>query len=339
MRQFFSATQDASIYEAFPDKQAGLDEILNVGKSDDGLTSIRSLIQFDIASISASISNRTLPISTTFDMKLFLSNANKLKLKQVVEVYPLSESWVEGSGYFYQDSFSETDGTTWKYRQTGSLWINSGSTFITSPTASAVAAEDVSDFTFDVTNIVQAWLSGTIVENGVVVKFPSNDEMYTGNAGSLAFFSRNTHTVFAPTIIAKWDDSTFSTGSLTAISSSNFTVYPTNLKGSYKQNEMVRIDLTARATYPLKSFDTQFSVWNTSYLPTSSYYSIVDVQSREIIIPFDNYSKVSVDTSGNFINFGIQRMFPNRYYKLMIKVVTNGYQYLFDNNYVFTVGI
>ncbi len=340
MRRFFFPLQDASIYQQQPNTQAGLDEILDVGKSQFGQYIIRSLLQFDLSSVSSSITSvvsSSIPFSASFDLKLFLANAELLKLSQSVYLYPLSSSWEEGQGYLYQEPYTETDGTTWLQRSTGSLWVNTGSDFVLSPASFQNSEKPIGDLTFDVTAFIQSWLSGTLPNNGFLIKFPDADEQDITNAGKMSFFSGDTHTVFLPTLIAKWNDSTYSTGSLTAAPTTGLSVYPANLRRTYKQSEIVRIDVVARPQYPLKTFTNQFTLYDTQYLPSSSYYSVVDAQSKETVIPFDSCSIISVDTNSNFFNMAIERMFPGRYYKLMFKVITDGYEYIFDEDYVFTV--
>jgi hypothetical protein len=337
MRQFYFPTQDASIYQEFISRETGLDEILEVGKNELGTKSIRSLIQFDIDTISASIANGTISQNSVFDLKLFVANGERLLRNQVVQLMPISESWIEGQGYYYQDMLEESQGPTWVYRYSGSLWGSSGSTFSGSPTSSATLTTPLTDVTFDVTSMILNWVSGTITNNGFLVRFPTGSEVDSYNKGKISFFSKDTHTVFSPTLIAKWDDSSRNTSSMSASVSSGLIVYPSNLRPLYNPNEVVRVDLVARKQYPLKTFSSTFVEWNNSYLPSSSYYSIVDLKSNEVIVPFDDYSKISVDADGNYFNFRVQKMYPRRYYKLMIKVISGGYTYEFDNNYYFRI--
>lgn len=359
MRRFFYPIKDATIYQEFPNRQAGLDEIVEVGKSDNGRYRIRSLLGFDIAALSASISAGTVSPAASYDFKLFLAKATKLQLNQVVNVHQLSSSWDEGSGYFYQDMRESTDGATWKYRQTGSVWnaastgsvgslwvasvsssVSGGGDYYVSSSASVQTAEPITDLTFDVTSYIQSWVSGAISNDGFLVKFSDGGENSDSNYGRLKFFSRNTHTVFSPVLIAKWDDSIYNTSSWTPASSSTLTVFPVNLHPEYKQGEVARIDLVARELYPMKTFTTQFEAWKNRYLPTTSYYSIVDVQSQEVIIPFDDNSKIGVDANSNFITFAVEKMFPRRYYKMMFKVIfPDGHKYIFDEHYNFTVAL
>lgn len=351
MRQIFNTTRDASIYEEFASRNTGHDEILEVGKSAEGTKSIRSLIQFDIAAVSQSLSDGDIPADSIFELKLFVARADDLQVGQNIEIYPVSRSWVEGSGYYYQNTnvpytssrestvgYTENDGVTWKNRQSGSLWSVTGSEFLPTPVVSGTIADPVVDMTFDVTTFVRNWVSGTLPNNGLVVKFPEADELSNLNAGNIRFFSRQTHTIYSPTLTAKYNDQVYITGSISGSNTAQVLVTPRNLQPKYRKDELVRVDLSVRDRYPLKTFDTVFSNYaGNQRLPQTSYYSIVDVQSNTVIIPFDDYSRVSCDGSGSYFNFRVQGMYPGRIYKLLVKVIDTNYRKTFDLGHHFTI--
>jgi hypothetical protein len=57
------------------------------------------------------------------------------------------------------------------------------------------------------------------------------------------------------------------------------------------------------------------------YLPSSSYYSVVDVKTGETIIPFDTtYTKISCDATSNYANLTLSGLYPNRRYSFTIRV-------------------
>ena len=351
MRQIFNTTKDASLYEEFASRNTGHDEILEVGKSAEGTKIIRSLIQFDIAGVSQSLSDGEIPANSVFELKLFVARADDLPIGQTIELYPVSRSWVEGSGYYYQNTnvpytssrestagYTENDGVTWKNRQSGSLWSVTGSEFLLSPTSSGTVADPIVDMTFDVTSFVRQWVSGTLTNNGLVVKFPVTDEINNLNAGNVRFFSRQTHTIYAPTLTAKYNDQVYITGSISASNTAQVLVTPRNLQPKYRKDELVRVDLSVRERYPLKTFDTVFSNYaGNQRLPDTSYYSIVDVQSNTVIVPFDDYSRVSCDGSGSYFDFRVQGMYPGRIYKLLVKVIDTNYRKTFDLGHHFTI--
>ena len=78
--------------------------------------------------------------------------------------------------------------------------------------------------------------------------------------GHLRFFSRETNTIFPPKLEVEWDDSSFSTGSLSDTLSStdleNLTIYFKGLRDEYKQKSKVKFRLVGRELYPTRGFDT-----------------------------------------------------------------------------------
>ena len=78
--------------------------------------------------------------------------------------------------------------------------------------------------------------------------------------------------------------------------------------------------------------------YNTSkYLPTTSYYQIKDAQSNDIIIPFSNFSKISCDSTGNYINLNLSNWEADRTYKIEFKVTIDGNTQYFDNDITFRI--
>jgi hypothetical protein len=349
MIRIFYPTKDASLYQEYDWRNTGHDEILEVGKST--TNSIRSLIQFDINSISASIADGTIANSASFDLKLFVARADDLPLDQQIYLYQVSRSWSEGSGYFYQNTnvpftssrspssgFFENDGATWLNRQSGSVWSATGSEFYVSSVVSGTIADPVIDMVFDVTTMVRNWISGTISNNGFVLKFPDADELNHSNNGNIKFFSKQTHTVYVPQLITKWTDQQYITGSLTGSNETQAIVSFKNLKPKYKLGEFVRVDLSVKDRYPLKTFNSLFSAHaGDQRLPSSSFFQIVDNQSNQIVIPFDNYSKVHCDGSGSFVKFKVEGMYPGRFYKVQIKVVNSEFVQIHDSGHLFTI--
>jgi hypothetical protein len=350
MRIHFSPTQDASIYEKYSWKNTGLDEILEVGKDESGTKRIRSLIMFDVSEISSSFVEGNIPLDTKFDLNLFVARADDLKINQQIFIQAVSESWVEGTGYFYQNTnvpytssrdpsggYFENDGTTWKYRESGSTWSTSGSIGIGAIVSKSIASP-VKDLSIDVTNLVLAWVSGTVPNNGFLLRFDTQSEADTKNAGNIRFFSRNSHTIHLPTLSAKWDSQIYLTGSMSASNPSDVVVLPRNLKPKYKIGETVRVTLSVRERYPQKTFDTVYSAYaGNNRLPITSYFSIVDQQSNTVVIPFDDFSKISCDGTVNFFDFKVKSMYAGRYYKILFKVVDGGFEHIIDNGYIFTV--
>lgn len=351
MRRSFLPAKDASIYQEFSWKNTGHDEIIEVGKSSNGVDSIRSLLQFDITSLSSSISSGDIAPDSIFELSLFIARADDLQLDQSIQLYEVSSSWREGSGYFYQNTnvpytstrdpsggYIETDGTTWKSRQSGSLWFVTGSDFYASLIASQSVADPVVDMKFDISTSVRRWISGTIANNGLTIKFPDSSESDSSNIGNIRFFSRQTHTIYSPTLTAKWNDQIYTTGSISASSATQVIVTPSTLSPKYRLGDIVRVDLSIRDKYPVKTFNTVFSAYaGNQRLPQTSYFSIVDAQSNTVIIPFDDYSRINCDGTVSYFKFSVEGMYPGRIYKVLVKVDDSGYINVFDLGHHFRI--
>jgi hypothetical protein len=89
-------------------------------------------------------------------------------------------------------------------------------------------------------------------------------------------------------------------GPLTA---ENIEVFPVRLKAEYKHDSKPRFRVEGREKYIVKRFNRSFHSSSVEYLPTSSYYSVIDTATNEIVIPFDtNYTKISLDSTGNYFD-------------------------------------
>ena len=94
-----------------------------------------------------------------------------------------------------------------------------------------------------------------------------------------------------------------------------------------------------RKKYPgTRTFTTSSNYLNVGYFNSTSYYSIRDAHTEEIIIPFDdNFTKLSADRNGMYFKMYMNGLQPERYYRILIKHVNSEGTEIFDNNYNFKV--
>lgn len=410
MRKFILPSKDLSIYQAYPTNNAGLDEILEIGKAinKDKVNptyvsgSVRILMDFDLPTTAS------VPATASYYLNLRFANANDVHRKQQLMIYKVSQSWDEGSGYFYQNVKNVNDGATWKQRSAtvesfsfvgdgttttfnvsssysiidalsvtvggvalvntdfrtvnnsiifntapassstialsalvGNLWTSQGGDYLPASTSQSVSLTTypIQDIRVDVTNIFRPIVSQSLQNSfyGILIKLPDVDESNQDNIGNIKFFSSQTHTIHVPKLEIVWDTQTFSTGSLKPIPSTNVKVATINLKDTYKQGDVSRVDLIVRDEYPQKSFDATLRYKNKYYLPTSSYYSLVDVQSNTEVVPFDEYSKINCDSNGSYIILDTTPLFANRYYTLNFKFQTGSYTRTVETGTLFKV--
>ena len=96
----------------------------------------------------------------------------------------------------------------------------------------------------------------------------------------------------------------------------------TKIKPEYQENEVAKIRIYSRNKYPLKSATNLFPIETVNYLPTSSYYSIIDAVTNETIVQYDDiYTKLSCDSTSNFIHLDMSGLMPERSYMLKLKIV------------------
>ena len=79
------------------------------------------------------------------------------------------------------------------------------------------------------------------------------------------------------------------------------------------------------------------------YLPSgSTFYSIKDAETEDVIVPYGTGSKVSCDSTGNYFNLWLDGYQAERYYRLCFKVVSGSgtldeTQQYFDEGFTFKV--
>ena len=366
MHKFFTSSYDASIYLQQPDQNAGRDEILEVGKLYYGSIKdiARTLIKFDTGSLKSEIQTIGTGSWNVF-LLLHAAKSEEIPLEYTIYANAVSQSWTMGTGTKFDNITS--DGVSWKYRNGSNKWVSydttaGGAVYVTSgntTTGSANAEGGVwylsgsasqsfnnesDDIRMNVSDIVNLWITGSIPNNGFILHHSLDTENDSLDYGLLKFFSKETNTIYQPKLELVWDDSSFSTGSLLAITGSSTTdslenskIIVTNLQKEYFQNTKTKVRVKGRDIYPIKSFGTTFEYDQTKYLPTSSYYQIEDYRTNEVIVPFGNYSKLSCDSKSNYFYLDTATYPINRTYRLKLKVVVDGVTKIIDDKLIFDV--
>jgi hypothetical protein len=351
MYQFLTASKDASIYLQQPNQNTGLDEVLEVSKTYYGnLKDIsRSFIQFNLNSLSSSIVSGDVTMSSA-ELILHEVEASEIPLSYTIYAHPVSQSWEMGIGTRFDEI--TTDGITWNSKSTAVNWLladflsldstgsynGKGGTWYTSSQSTQMFEYETADLLIDVKNTLEIWLSGSLPNNGFIIKHDSSFENDTNDYGQLKFFSKETNTIYQPKIRIGWDDSTFTTGSLPELTSDDIHVTFKRLKTRYKIGSKPEIRVFGREKYPLKTYTTLYSYNDLKYLPSTTYYQIKDVVTDEVVIPFSDYSKVSCNDSGNFFKLNLNNWETNREYYIEIKVDRDGIiEYFSDKDLTFLV--
>lgn len=344
-----------AIYRIYPEKDtyinsystsggfyanAGKDEILEIGgyvDIDKTGQAKRTLIQFKQSDIVNTINNKIVgPISAS--LNLSLANATELPASYSISAFPVTQSWTEGLGKG-DDTPNNTTGCSWKYRDNGATeWATLGGDF-TSSLSSTVSYDvnDTHDLSLDVTSIVDAHYSGSLTNNGILLKIDDDIEFNTTASTLLKYFSNNTNTIYRPYIEFKYDES-LNASSLDEINTDIATIKIKNARDQYSINDTVRFRLSVRPKYPTRTFTTS-SVYLTEYkLPLNSYWGIKDEVTDEMVIDFDtSFTKISADNTSAYFNVDMNALSPERYYRLLVKSTINDNTIVIDNTNIFKV--
>tara|TARA_B100001094_G_scaffold327942_1_gene387277 strand:+ start:4501 stop:5676 length:1176 start_codon:yes stop_codon:yes gene_type:complete len=364
MHYFEYINRDTTIYSGGTTSSlnAGHDEILEVVKevsSDGGTINIsRILLSADYSYVSKSIQDGKIPTDAKFYLNLYDAGSKDIEAEQNLVIYMVSGSWKSGTGKKF-DSPITTNGASYQYRDqdqklpwvTGSLLTDGGSWFSGSQdsysqyniSGSFGLTYDKRDVRFDVTDLVRNHIFSSSIypNNGFIVKREStgsygttysysgdttSDEGGTSRLGTLSFFSRETHTIYPPSLEVVWDDSKWTTGSLAQLTGSaldDTVIYFKGIRDEYLEKSISRFRVVGRPRYNDRVFGTTPEGLTVRTLPSgSTFYSVKDSVTEETIVPFGTGSIVSCDGTGNYFNLRMDSFQAERHYDIHLKVVS-----------------
>ena len=369
------------LYPDSTDRNYGNDEILELKKefvnsySTSPYNVSRIFTQFDYSDISSSIVNGDIK-NPKFYLRLYeVEGQSNLDKTYSLESLLLSQDWNEGVGNHF-DNPKTTDGISWKFNsgshewgfeygggqeESGSRTTGGGSWFKTAwefsgtypyqyMHSSQSFQNQSGDIEMNVTDLVFYHLGAYVntinkaANFGFITKFSGSSES-DETPMNLKFFSRNTHTIYAPKLEVRWDDhkpvTGSNTGSLTALTMSGEIdnhIFIKGLQQTYRESEKVRFRMGCRKKYTPKSF-TESTLTSSFYIPEDSgSYSIVDVSTNTNIVPFSDYTKLSCDSTSMYFDQWLNTFEPGRYYKILFKLrYDDGQEHIIDNDEEFKV--
>ena len=363
MYQLYFAERDTTLYEKFPDQNTGIDQILELTKVSSGsklngiiqanTTNTRILLDFgtQISSITTDVSNGKIPPigtginSSSVFLTLKASDASDLPLSYTIKAFPISESWSNGNGT-HADIPITTNGASWHYKDAknpGTVWTTGsaasynnpgvfdnqgGGTWMTGSgyEASQSFQNQSPDIRMNVTDIVQRWVDSDIANNGFMIKRKYDQEINGSILGTIKFFGRESHTIFLPRLEVAYNDVNLSgTGSFNEIATDMYVPYIKNIRPEYRSGDITKFRIGVRPEFPVSSYATSSFYLTNDRLPVTSYYSVSDTVTNEVIIPFDETIKsatqISCDSNGSFFKLNLNTFLPERYYKISLKVI------------------
>jgi hypothetical protein len=355
--------KDATIYSLFPTMNTGIDEILDISNLNFSISSnaqvARYLIKFNQEQLNNAVNNLADGAQWDADLRCFIATAQGINIDSYLEVYPVSGSWGMGTGK-YLDQPIVTNGTSWQWRtfEGGIAWATSsanpnvtasysgsnygGGNWYGTPSANQeFTYNSDKDLKVSVTDFVDTWCSGTISNDGFIVKWEDIIE-FNQNLNVqpvLQYYSMDTHTIYPPCIDFKWDDFTYNTSSnIPLLTTPQAYLSIANNNGFFYSQSVQEFRVDCRPQYPPIIFQTASIYTQNYYLPTASYWAIKDLDTNEYVIDFDStYTKLSADTTSSLFTVYMNGLQPERYYTILIQTTIGGTTQVIDSNYNFKV--
>ncbi len=337
----------------------------------------RYLVEFDQNEIEDVIDNKVGGTQFSSSLKCFIANAQGIIFDTELEIYPVSGSWNNGSGTYLDQPFT-TNGVSWRSRtfsgSGGTTWLinnfneyatasfsgsnnSGGGNWFTGSSdpyntniyvSQSFTLRSQKDLNTPVTDIVKVWYSSSrsiggytnIENNGFLVKWEDAIEFSTTDAIQpiMQFYSVDTNTIYPPQLEIKWDDSSFETGSLPPIQTTDLYVALDSNPGIFYSESINRFRLNVRPDFPTRTFLTSSLDTQNHYLPNNSLYSVKDLDTNETLIDFDpQFTKISCDSQSNYFDIYMNGLQPERYYKILIQTTISGSTIVKDDNYYFKV--
>jgi len=367
MFRILYALKDTTIYDKYPDTNTGIDQIIELTKNTLGQPyqtvlseelgweqtyNSRILIKFDLTPIQT-INNENTVNSSSAYLNLISTEAINLPTDYTLYAYPLAEDWRNGQGN-YNDDPAVKNGASWNFKSdynTYDTWsrsnqyqdtfITGGGSWYTSSFATQSFSFDDPNISMNVTRILNSHLSGSIINNGIIIKHSSAAETGSDIFGSLKFFSRESHTIYLPKLVYYYNTGSPYTGSFTTASlvSGDFVIHCKNLKVSYRTFDDVSLRYKVRELYPEQTYQSSSIDYTGLRLPETSYYSIIDTVTNTPIVDFNEIgTKIQKDDYGHYIRINFINFLPERYYRIIYKVITDdGQTMILDHKHDFRI--
>jgi len=185
--------------------------------------------------------------------------------------------------------------------------------------------------TFVMTASAGNYMNGTVVDYNLTSGLMTASITYATGSGSSSLWNVE----LAAGEIPGYSVTGSVSGSL--LSSGSIAVTMKRFKPEYKYNTTVRFRINVKPSYVAKTFYEELRQGEVYYLPDSASYSIRDAYSNRIMIPFSDYTKISVDETGHYFDVSLSGFMPERFYKTLFKVVMDGETQYFDSDNQFKV--
>lgn len=301
----------------------------------------RMLIEFDFSEVNSTVYQS----ASVVYLNLYSCIAKSVPEDYTFDLHPVSSEWSVGTG-IYNDKKTKV-GVSWHWKNSTEPWTTEGGDYYTQYSSSLTFPYNNIDAKFNITSIVNLYKNATIENNGFIIKRPTSAEIDYVPYGSVMFYSNNTNTVYLPTAEFLYDDHSYVSSSFYSVNPSgsvsgslltgSININIKNLKEKYRYDTFNRFRLIIKSDNQIKTFYERRAFNEIKFLEDSLYYSIVDAYTNRTIIPFSEYTKVSLDSQGHYFDISTSGFMPERFYKVLFKYTADLNEQFFDENHTFKV--
>ena len=366
--------KDTSLYSMYPTMNTGIDPILQISNLNFAVDSspsvARSILQFDDSEIANVLENKVGSKTWDAQLRCFIATAQGVVEDSTLELFPVYNGWNQGTGTYLDEPIT-TDGAAWdsplfgggaawdiggaslgytsSYNPTyapqgGGSWYLSSSDGVTQyPVTQSFDPRSEKDLSVYVKSMVEDWYSGSLSNNGIIIKWENAAEFSTNKQVQpvMQYYSVDTNTIYPPELDIKWDDSVWNTGSSTTteLFQPNAFIALADNVGTFYSESVNRFRINCRPKYPAQVWSTSSLYTKQYYLPSgSAWYAVKDLDTNEYVVPFDSrYTRISADVSSSYFDIYMNGLQPERYYQILIQVDSEGSTTVYDDNYYFKV--
>jgi hypothetical protein len=352
----------------------GIDPILQISNLNFAVDSspsvARSILQFDDSEIANVLENKVGSKTWDAQLRCFIATAQGVVEDSTLELFPVYNGWNQGTGTYLDEPIT-TDGAAWNsplfgggaawdiggaslgytssYNPTyapqgGGSWYLSSSDGVTQyPVTQSFDPRSEKDLSVYVKSMVEDWYSGSLSNNGIIIKWENAAEFSTNKQVQpvMQYYSVDTNTIYPPELDIKWDDSVWNTGSSTTteLFQPNAFIALADNVGTFYSESVNRFRINCRPKYPAQVWSTSSLYTKQYYLPSgSAWYAVKDLDTNEYVVPFDSrYTRISADVSSSYFDIYMNGLQPERYYQILIQVDSEGSTTVYDDNYYFKV--
>jgi hypothetical protein len=119
---------------------------------------------------------------------------------------------------------------------------------------------------------------------------------------------------------------------LNYITGDNLHIALKKLPSKISVKEQHRVRLVVREKYPVKKFSKKSRYSTNNFVDYTMYYSVIDSDTQERVINFDQYSRISCDSTGHYFDFDYGCLSTGRIYHFEIRVESQNQTKIFSDD-------